>query len=221
MNKILTALASLGVAAAVSAQSPMEGDLPSEQHFRRAGIAVRLVAPDSVLVTVGAGSEDLQNTVGVFPYLDSDSAQFRLFEQRLEAYLQTRVPVRVDGKRLSLKVTQWKPGGRDREDRLDMKSLYVRDLFVTLGGKLPPGGKMLDVTANMWVERRDAAETVVQFSFFEGHQALRREWTRRERLVRFPLSADSLAVMRKNPPPPLQRTAEDHDDHDDHDDHEH
>lgn len=217
MNKFLTAVVSL-VAAAV-AQSPMDDHLPGEQHFHRAGIAVRLVGPDSVLVTVGAGSEDLQNTVGVFPYSeqnDGDSAAFRLFEQRLEVYLQNRVPVRVDGKRLFLKVTQWKPGGRDRDDRLDMKSLYVQDLFVTLGGKLPPGGKMLDISANLWLERRDAAETVVQFSFFEDRQVLRREWTRRERLVRFPLTADSLAVMRKNPPPPLQRTV-DPDVHEGHD----
>lgn len=209
----------LSVMVAVSAalsQSPMDGHLPGEQHFHQAGIAVRLVGADSILVTVGASSEDLQNTVHVFPYgetPDEDTASFRLFENRLEVYLQERVPVRVDGKRVFLKVTQWKPGGTGRDDRLDMPSLYVRNLFITLGGKLPPDSKMLDITANLWLERRDAAETVVQYSFFQDRQALRRLWTHREKTIRFPLTADSLAAMRKNPPPPLPRTVMDEEDH--------
>lgn len=205
-------------ASTLMAQNPMDGNLPGERHFHKAGIAVRLVG-DSLLVTVGASSEDLQNTVAVFPYSeqnDGDSASFRLLEQRLEVYFQDRIPVRVDGKRIYLQVTQWKPGGANREDRLDMNSLYVHNLFITMGAKLPPKRTYMDIVANLWIERNDAAETVVQFSFFEGRQVLRREWTRREKLVRFPLTADSLAVMRKNPPPPLQPTAEDYDDHSGH-----
>lgn len=221
MKKLV--LAVVVAASAALSQSPMDGHLPGEQHFRQAGVAVRLVGADSILVTVGASSEDLQNTVHVYPYgetPDEDTASFRLFENRLEVYLQERIPVRVDGKRVFLKVTQWKPGGTGRDDRLDMSSLYVRNLFVTLGGKLPPHSKMLDITTNMWVERRDAAETVVQYSFFQDRQALRRLWTHREKTVRFPLTADSLAAMRKNPPAPLERTAEDYDD-DDHSGHSH
>src|SRR5690606_12631861 len=198
------------------AQSPVDGHLPGERHFHHAGIAVRLVGSDSILVTVGASSEDLQNTVFVYPYGETpeeDTTSFRLLENRLEVYLQDRIPVLVDGKRLYLTVTQWKPGGTGRDDRLDMKSLYVQNLFITLGGKLPPDPRTLDITANLWVERRDAAETVVQYSFFKDQKPLRRLWTHREKTVRFPLAADSLAAMLKNPPPPLPRSAVDEEDH--------
>jgi|GEM_PF-4091139 len=219
----------LVAATAVLAQSPFEDHAPGEKFFRNAGVAVRLVGPDSVLVTVGARSEDLQNTVGVFPYYDEitnvqdkDSANFRLFERKLEAYMQERIPVRVDGKSVFLRVTQWKPRGKGREDRLDMSSLFVEDLFITLGGKLPKKRKNLDITMNMWVERRDATDTEVQFSFFEGYTPLRRLWGKREQTVRFPLTADSLKVLRANPPPKmLAPIEEEEDDHEDHTGHNH
>lgn len=194
-----------------------------ERFFHSAGIAVRLVGDDSVLVTVGASSEDLQNTVGVFPYEDEtsphvDTANFRLLERKLEAYLQARIPVRVDGKALFLRVVQWKPNGKGREDGLDMQSLYRDALFITFGGRLPEKRTTLDVTANIWVERRDAAETIVQFSLFQDRQALRRLWTTREKTVRFPLHPDSLKAMRANPPPPVRIApgATDYEDHSGH-----
>ena len=220
------------VAVAISfAQGPAQDPhdhLPGEQHFHAAGIALRLVAPDSILMTVGARSEDLQNTVRVFPYGDDDTTSFRLLERRLEVYFQDRIPVVVDGKRLFFRVTQWKPRGQGRADGLDMPSLYVDNLFITMGARLPKGAKAVDVTANLWLEREDAAETVVQFSLFEGSQPLRRLWTHREQTVRFPLTPDSLAAMRANPPAPLQvapeelgdpgeRSGHGHHDHDGHD----
>jgi hypothetical protein len=226
MKYVLTVLFLL--AAAVYPDEMQDGHIAGERFFHTAGVAVRLVGEDSVLVTFGARSEDLQNTVGVFPYYDEtykhrDTANFRLFERKLEIYLQERLPVRVDGKNVYMRVVQWKPGGKGRNDGLDMASLFVDDLFITLGGRLPKKRTTLDVTANVWVERTDAVETVVQFSLFEGRTALRRLWTKREKTVRFPLAPDSLRAMRANPPPPVPVSAgdEDEEDHDDHTGHSH
>lgn len=217
-------LALLFVLLGIGLADELEEGHIGERFFHSAGIAVRLVGEDSVLVTFGASSEDLQNTVGVFPYEDEDSphvdtANFRLFERKLETYLQERIPVRVDRKNLYLRVVQWKPDGKGREDGLDMKSLYRDQLFVTLGGRLPPKRSYLDITANIWIERHDAAETIVQFSLFQERQALRRLWTKRENTVRFPLQPDSLKAMRANPPPPLRLIpgGVDYDDHSGHD----
>jgi hypothetical protein len=190
-------------------QDMEDGHMSGEKFFRSAGIAVRLVGPDSVLVTFGARSEDLQNTVGVFPYeeddaLGSDTANFRLFERKLEIYLQERVPVQVDGRGVYLRVVQWKPRGKGREDGLDMKSLWVENLFITLGGRIPRQRKYIDVTANVWIERQDALETEIQFSLFEDRRLLRRLWAKREKRVRFPVAPDSLKAMRKTPPPPIK-----------------
>lgn len=211
---------------AFSQSDPASEDARGELHFRNAGIAVRLVGKDSILVTVGALSEDLQNTVGVFPYEDEfsvapDTANFRLFERKLEVYLQERIPVTVDGKRVYLRVVSWKPGGKGREDRLDMPSLYVKNLFITLGGRLPKQGKNLDITTNIWAERTDAADTEIQLSLFQDRTALRRLWTRREQTIRFPISSDSLKAMRKNPPPRLYIPTEEEEDEDDHSGHVH
>lgn len=202
MNRFLAVLA-LAAAAAFS----QEDEGIQESHFHNAGIAVRLIGADSILLTVGAGSEDLQNTVGVYPYGDHDTVNFRLFEQRIEGYLENRVPIVVDGRRLYFRVVQWKPDGAGRQDGFDMASLYVQNLYITFGARLPKKRSRLDVTANLWVERRDAAETVVQISLFQEHDVLRRLWTHREKTVRFPLSPDSLKALRANPPPPIQRAA--------------
>jgi hypothetical protein len=195
-------------ASTLLSQGMEEGHLAGERFFQSAGVALRLVGKDSLLVTFGARSEDLQNTVGVFPYEDdhargSDTANFRLFERKLERYLQERLPVQVDGRGVYLQVVQWKPKGNGREDRLDMPSLYVEDLFITLGARIPRKRKYLDVTANIWVERQDAKETEVQVSLFQEHEVLRRVWTKREKTVRFPVSRDAIRAMRKNPPPKL------------------
>jgi hypothetical protein len=194
------------LAIAAGAAFSQENDGIKERYFHSAGIAVRLVGPDSVLLTIGATSENLQNTVRVFPYGDDDTT-FRLLERRLEAYFQDRIPVRVNGKRIYFKVTQWKPDGKGPKDGLDMASLYVQNLFITMGAKLPKKRTYLDITANLWIEREDAAQTVIQFSLFKEREVLRRLWTHREKTVRFPLSRDSIAAMRANPPPPLPRAA--------------
>ncbi len=218
----------LALAALAFPADMQDGHIEGERFFRTSGVAVRLVGEDSVLVTFGARSEDLQNTVNVFPYYDEithiedkDTANFRLFERRLEAYLQERIRVRVDGKSVYLRVTQWKPRGKGRDDRLDMPSLYVEDLFITLGGRIPKNRKALDVTTNVWVERNDAIDTELQVTLFQDRTALRRIWTKREKTVRFPLSPDSLKVMRANPPPKLLAPVDDKDDHEDHTGHNH
>jgi hypothetical protein len=224
MKKVLPL--ALLLAGVVLSEDMNDGHISGERFFHTAGIAVRLVGEDSVLVTFGGGSEDLQNTVDVFPYEDENSRQpataaFRLLERKLESYLQERIPVRVDGKSVYLRVVQWKPNGKGREDGLDMKSLYVDKLFITLGGRVPKKKTTLDVTANIWVERKDAADTEVQFSLFQGRDALRREWGKREKTVRFPVSPDSLKAMRANPPPPMIVPVDEEDEEEDHSGHGH
>lgn len=175
------------------------------QHFGNAHIDVRLVGADSVLVEVSADREDFYNTVQAFPdvhkgTLDSFVA---LYQQRMEVYLQSRVHLRADGKAVRLAAVRWKPGGQGREDALDSASLRVPFHAITLGGRLPASPKVLTVRADLWVERPDRPRiTMVEYAFFEGDYALRRQWTPTERTVRFPLTSDSLEVMRKTPPLP-------------------
>ncbi len=179
--------------------------LVAAEHFGNAHIDVRLVGADSVLVEVSADREDFYNTVRTFPdvhkgTLDSFVA---LYQHRMEVYLQSRVHLRADGKAVPLAAVRWKPGGQGREDALDSASLHVPFHAITLGGRLPAASKSLSIRADLWVERPDRPRiTMVEYAFFEGDHVLRRQWTPTERTIRFPLTSDSLEVMRKTPPLP-------------------
>lgn len=180
-------------------------------HFGNAYIDVRVVAPDSVWVEVTADREDYFNTVQTFPdvFKGTPGAFAALYQQRIEAYLQSRVHLRADGQRLSLAAVRWKPGGQGREDALDSLSLWAPFHTITLGGKLPASTKSpkppksLSIRTDLWVERPDKPRvTMVEYAFFHGDGALRRVWVPTERTLRFPLGTDSLEAMRKTPAPP-------------------
>lgn len=174
-------------------------------HFGNAYIDVRLVAPDSVLVEVTADREDFFNTVQTFPDVHQGSiASFAaLYQQRMEVYLQSRIHLRADNRPVRLAAVRWKPGGAGREDGLDSASLRVPFHTITLGGRLPAAAEVLTIRSDLWVERPDRPRvTMVEYAFFAGEEALRRQWIPTERPLRFPLGPDSLAVMRKTPPLP-------------------
>jgi len=170
-----------------------------EKYFKEAKVAIQL-EPDSVKVRVVARAEDLMNTVHVFPGNNTDKAPFLLYEKRIEAYFQERIPVWIDGKQLYLKVVQWKPNGRGPGDGFDSASLNVIYQTITLGGRLPGNPEHLQVRADLWVERTDADATTVEFSLLQGGLILRRLSSRTEKTWKFPISPDSLAAMRLHLP---------------------
>ena len=182
-------------------------DEEEEHFFMNAKIVIELVGNDSLTVQFCAPAEDMVNTVGIIPDGNADKEPYRLYEKRMEAYLQDKVPVAVNRKRLFLKVVQWKPGGKGREDGFDSAAIYSPQKIL-FASKLPPPRDYLDVTANVWTERTDAGNTLVEYNFVQDGTLLKRLWTGREKRVRFSLSPDSLAQWRKNPPPPVQELEE-------------
>lgn len=191
------------------------------QHFSLAYVDVRLVKPDSVRVTIESDGEDMKNAVRVFPRYDDPPGtgmeSFRRYERLMESYLLQKIKVRADGKPVNLSVVSWKPGGKGREDGFDTVSIYAGNHAITLGGRLPEGTKTLSAWAEIWIERPEVTPDIppaIDYYFFDGGIPLRRVWSRTERWVRFPVNADSLAVMRKNPiAPPKPRQPEDHTGH--------
>jgi hypothetical protein len=209
------------LAAPLTALMALAAPFPvAAQHFSRAYIDIRLVKPDSVRVTVEAEGADFKNAVGTFPYYNeppgSGMESFRLYERRIEAYLQQKVKLRADGKIVAMNVVSWKPGGKNREDRFDTLSIFAPNHAITLGGRLPPGAKSLRAMSELWVERVEnpASAPSMQYLLMEGTLPLRQAWTRTERWVSFPLEPDSLARMRKSPLPPIPpRIPADHSQH--------
>jgi dipeptidyl aminopeptidase/acylaminoacyl peptidase len=206
---IRSSLLLLVLSAAHSVYAQMEEE--EEHYFMRARVIVRVLNPDTLAVEFGAGAEDMVNTVGIAPYDNSDPQVFRLYETRAEAYLQDRLPVYVDGKRVYLKVSQWKPEGKGRADGFDSLSVYS-PIRITLTGKLPTPRKTLEVSTNIWTERFDAGATEVEYRLYDGNALLKRFWSKREKKQRLPISADSLAVLGKNPLPPVTMELEEDED---------
>ena len=175
-----------------------------ELFFQYAKVAVTLVDPDSITVDVTAEAEDFMNTINVFPVGDRDERKYRRYESLLESYLRTRIPVWVDGRRIALAAVNAKPGGKGNGNGsgsgFDSVSIHMADHTIRLGGKLPAKRSLMEVQADLWVERSDAGHTMVEFSLRNRGVILRRTWAGVEKKLRFPLSADSLGAMRSHPP---------------------
>lgn len=172
------------------------------QHFSQAYLDIRIHPRDSVTVSVEADAQDMMNTVYVFPtYGDTGVEAFRLYEARMEHYLQQKVKLRADGKAVYLRAVAWKKDGKGREDGLDSVSIGTGTHAFTLGGKLPSGTKRVSIRSEIWNERPELDRPPqMEYFLFEG-QAVRRRFTAPfERWVHFPVTADSLAKMSRNPP---------------------
>ena len=188
-------------------------------HFNEAYIDLRLVGSDSLWIDVSADHNDMMNTVGVFPYEDQKKESYLAYQARIEAYLQSRMIVTVDGKRVRLSVVRWKPMGKGRDDGFDSTSIRQSPHQITLGGLLPQTRKILEVKTDFWVERSDIPPYITaKYSLFEKNTLLRQYWARMEAKVRFPVHPDSIATMLRHPPVPFPSTLGEPEDHSGHED---
>ena len=188
------------------------------EHFNFAFVDIELRG-DSVRMTVQADRLDLLNTVGVFPYSDGQGDRsVRLYENRIESYLQQKLALRADGKRLYMPVVQWKRGGSSREDGFDSVSIYSDYHYLTFGAKLPKNTQTLTFYSELWTEQSQDNESPakMEITLFQNQTALKRAWTFTEKTVRFAIHPDSLAKMRRSPPPAgIRRIPVDHSEHND------
>jgi hypothetical protein len=172
--------------------------LAPAQHFTRAKISIRLEGADSLSVEVEAEGDDMMNAVATFPFQDDDPEVYLLYQRRIEAYLQSGISVRADGKRLLLNVVRWKPGGKGREDGFDTGSILRPLHTITLAGKLPKAAKNLELSSSLWMERTETQDMppMMEYSLYRNDVLLRRRWRLAEKILRFSLSPDSLEAMR-------------------------
>ena len=188
------------------------------EHFNFAFIDIELKA-DSVFMSIQADRLDLLNTVRVFPYTDEmGEPRYRLYEDKIEAYLQSKLALSADGRQLYMPVVRWMPGGRSRRDGFDSISIQSDFHVISLGTKLPANAKVLTFNSQLWSEQQqdEPAPARLEVGLFQNGVALKRVWTYVEKTVRFPIHPDSLASMRRNPPPAgIRRSPVDHSKHDD------
>jgi hypothetical protein len=172
------------------------------QHFALAYVDIRLVKPDSVRVTIEADAQDMMNTVHTFPlYADTGIEAYRLYELRLEQYVQQKVKLRADGKSLYMNAVAWKQGGKNRNDGLDSVSIQEGNHAITLGGRIPAGTKRISVRSDLWDSRPELDHPpIMEYFLFEGEAPRRRVTAPTGNWIHFPVTADSLAKMSLHPP---------------------
>jgi len=185
-------------------------------HFNEVKLSIKLVDPDSINLEVNADCDDLLNTAQLFPD-NQDTAAMRLYQVRTEAYLVSRLPLKVDGKGLPLKVVQWKPGGKGRDDGFDSTSIYAARQVITLGARLPKTRKSLTLRSDLWIEYQH--ETLGEIAWYWNGALLDRRWSFMEKNLTYPLQRDSLVAARERarraPPPASSRPEAEPEDHED------
>jgi len=172
------------------------------QHFSVAYVDIHLWPEDSVTVTIEADAQDMMNTVFTFPlYADTGVQAYRLYERRMEQYLQQKIRLRADDKPVFLRAVAWKKDGKGRDDGLDSVSIQTGTHAFTLGGKLPPGTRRVSIWSEIWNERPELDHPpLMDYFLYEGAAVRRRFSAPYERWVHFPVTADSLSRMSRNPP---------------------
>ncbi len=158
-------------------------------------VAVRLIDPDSVTVEVNANTEELVNATHSTADTGSAMEKSRLFQERTESYLISRVNLTVNGRPVdNMRVVRWKLHGAGREDDFvhDTNLIMTSPSIITLGGSLPKERRVLKVTVNLWPEL--GVQAISEVSFFWRDSLLDRRWIKMDSPLRFEISPDSLAA---------------------------
>jgi hypothetical protein len=188
-------------------------------HYNEIKVSIKLIDPDSLHLEVNMDDDDMLNAMGMFPE-EKDTAMMRAYEVQTEAYLTSRLVLKVDGKGLPMRVVQWKPGGKGRQDGFDYASIYSTRQVITLGAALPKKREKLSLVMNVWVEFKNP--TLGEVDWVWNGALLDRRWSYMEKTLTYPLATDSLVAAKKRavkkPPPPSTQFNAVPDDHDDHQD---
>ena len=97
-------------------------------------IALKLVSPDSLEITVDVNGDDLMNVTEANLNLNRPSRESILsYQNRAANYMLSRVDLALDKIPLNggLRVLRWKKDGRGPEDILDSASLYTSTHVIT------------------------------------------------------------------------------------------
>ena len=161
-------------------------------------VALHLLDPDSLRVTVDVNRDDLAYAVGVSVNVKDEPGKrgedARLYQDRSANYLNGRVRIQVDGAPVALHITQWKAGGQGLADGYgNDTSAYLRDNHVfTLAGHLPNPRRTLLVDVQLFAELE--VQPISEVSVFWKDSLLERHWLGTNQNLRFPLHPDSLAA---------------------------
>ena len=175
-------------------------------------IAIRLIDPDSITVTVNANHDDLTNVVHFNSTFGLDTivrSEALIYQERLSGYLLSHLNLQVDGSPLgNLKIIRWKPDAKNPEDDLttDKIAYWASPQIMTFGGKLSSPRKNLGINVQLFAEL--GIQPITEISLYWRDSLLVRKWLGLDRTLRFPITQDSLlAMMQRAGAPPEVKAA--------------
>ena len=202
MNRIFRLFISLPLLLAGFAQAHPNGT---------SKIAIRLIDPDSITVTVDANHDDLVNAVHFNPSFGLDTV-FRdealLYQERISTYLLSHLNLQMDGTPLNLKIHRWKPKGKGPEDDFttDKQSFWTSQNEISFAGKLPSLRKNLGINIQLFAEL--GIQPITEISFYWRDSLLIRKWLGLDKTLRFSITQDSLlAMLQRAEAPPAEKAA--------------
>ncbi len=159
-------------------------------------VALRILDPDTLTVTMDVNHEDLMNILKDFIQVDTlTAAQAQVFQEKTFVYLHNRVRVQVDGQQEDLKILRWKPNGKGPDDGFyhDDAAFTSSSNIVTFVGILPQPHKRLDVTVQLFAEF--GINPISEVSLFWHDTLLTRTWLGLDRTLPIYIAPDSLQAM--------------------------
>lgn len=161
-------------------------------------IAIVLIDPDSITVSVNANHDDLVNAVHFNPSFGLDTifrSEALLYQERISTYLLSHLNLQMDGAPLNLKIHRWKPNGKGPEDDFttDKQSFWATQNEISFGGKLPSPRKNLGINVQLFAEL--GIQPITEISLYWRDSLLVRKWLGLDKTLRFSITQDSLLAM--------------------------
>lgn len=159
-------------------------------------VEIRILDPDSLTATMDVNHDDIMNVIKDFLQPDTLSLpQAQLFQEKVSAYLLSRVVVQVDGQTEELKILRWKPGGKGPDDGFfhDDAAFSRPDNIITFAGTLPKSRKNLNVTVQLFAEF--GISPISEVSLYWHDTLLTRTWLGLDRTLKLSIAPDSLKAM--------------------------
>lgn len=169
--------------------------LPSEVGAHPNGtskIRIEIREPDSLWFSVDVNRDDVLSTIQESPSRDSvDKAQFPRIAQKAAYYLQSRLKLEVNGKGLSdSKVVSWAASGKSDMNAVDSADIFGSTFIMSFATKVAePQGK-LAISVQLFLEL--GVQPLSEVSVFWHGKLVQRTWVTTDKMIRLPMSRDSL-----------------------------
>ncbi len=157
-------------------------------------ITLELRDPDSLWFHVDVNKDDVLNAIREYVVVDtSGNSDYVRVLKKSAYYMQSRLRLEADGRGLSdLQVVAWNKNGKSDTAALDSADYNASTYVVTYSTKVPADAKQLTLGVQLFLEF--GVQPLSEVSVMWHGQLVQKSWLTPDKVLRLPLSRDSLAA---------------------------